>query len=115
MSVARPIRRFSLETKVMAAVLAVLVILPALTLWNVDRGMRTQMQVDAAQMLTNTRNSILQRLRLHTNELTARFRPGLLEPRFQQVVRLNDAATMKDYLRDVLEVYHDDTQLALFF
>lgn len=116
MSEARRIRRFSLETKVMAAVLAVLIILPAATFLNVRRQMRAQMQRDAELALSAGRQSFDQMVRLHTAVLTARSLTSAAANPFQQVVRLEDAATMKEYLlHNALESYHDDTELALFF
>jgi two-component system NtrC family sensor kinase len=116
MSAARFTRRFSLETKVMAAVLAVLVILPAVTLWSVNRQMYAQMERDAELALSSARQSFLQGVRIHAKELNTRFLPGLADYRFLQILRLNDAATLKDYLlREQLQVYADDTELAAFF
>ncbi|HUR57390.1 MAG TPA: ATP-binding protein [Opitutaceae bacterium] len=107
--------RFSLETKVMVAVLAVLVTLPAITLWIVDQHLHEQMQRDAELALTTARGSFAQALKARADGLAARFRSGRFDTRFLQVVRLGDAATMKAYLDAVLEEYRDETELALFF
>src|SRR3954469_25803802 len=116
MSAARLTRRFSLETKVMAAVLAVLIILPAVTLLSVNRQMYAQMQRDAELALSTARQSFLQGMRIHSKELKTRFLPGLGDYRFLRILRLNDAATLKDHLlREHLQVYADDTELAAFF
>ena len=44
--------RTRLETKVMAAVLAVLVVLPAVTVWEVNRRLHEQMARDAELALS---------------------------------------------------------------
>src|SRR5690242_4337871 len=100
----RPVR-VRLETKVMIAVLAVFVTLPALTLWMVNRRLREQRERDAQLGLTTARSSLEQALRLRTNDLSTRFQAGLLGAGFLQIIRLDDAPTLKAYLkRDVLDV-----------
>src|ERR1051326_5140810 len=114
MCAARPRARLSLRAKVMAAVLAVLVALPLITLWLVDQRLWEQMQRDAERALSTARLSFVQALKLRTNELTTRFR-STRTGSFVQILRLNDAATMKAYLlNDVLELFHDDTEIAVY-
>src|SRR6266498_1472620 len=90
--------RVRLETKVMVAVLAVFITLPAITLWMVNQRLREQMHRDADLALSTARSSLEQALRLRTNELATRFQTGLLDPRLLQIIRLNDKATLKDHL-----------------
>src|SRR6185503_10725802 len=105
--------RFNLETKVMVAVLAVLVILPAITLWIVVQHLHRQMQRDAELALSTARSSFAQALKARAGGLAAGFRSGRFDSRFLQVVRLGDPATIKTYLMEVLQEYRDETELAL--
>ncbi len=115
MSEARSVQRFSLETKVMVAVLAVLVLLPTLMVWRVDRQMHAQMARDAALALSTASGSFTQVLHMQSNELKARFRANAAG-NLSTVVRLNDAPTMRAFLqREILELQHDDTEVALFY
>jgi signal transduction histidine kinase/ActR/RegA family two-component response regulator len=112
--------RFRLETKVMVAVLAVFITLPVVMLWMVNRQLRQQIQHDADLALSAARSSLEQALKVRTNELETRFQAGLRDDRFVRIIRLNegkgDKPTMKNYLtHEVLEVFNDDTELALFF
>ncbi|MBI4625280.1 MAG: response regulator [Verrucomicrobia bacterium] len=107
--------RVSLEAKVMAAVLTVLIALPAITLWIMNDRMSRQMEIDARLALAIAHNSFVRSLNVRTDALAARFHTGINDPRFLRIVRLGDAPTMEEYLRsDVLEGFSDDTELALF-
>src|SRR3954469_15504197 len=107
--------RFSLQAKVMAVVVSVLVALPVITLIIIDQRLQEQMQVDAELALSTASKSFLQTLKLRSDDLASRFRTSTGDTRFLQIVRLGDAATMKDYLRRaVLDELRDDTELAVF-
>jgi signal transduction histidine kinase/ActR/RegA family two-component response regulator len=106
---------FSLEAKVMATVVAVLIALPALTLWMIDAQVTQQIRRDAAQAADTARDSFLRMMSVRSDELALRFR-NLSEnnPAFQSIVRLRDGATMRDYLTtDVLGPFQD-TDLVAF-
>jgi two-component system, NtrC family, sensor kinase len=107
--------RVRLETKVMVAVLTVLVALPSITLWIVDRHMREQVQRDADLALSTARTSFVQQLKTRNEELMVRFRSGLYDQRiFKILEETNDAATLEAFLqRDVLPEY-PDTELVLY-
>jgi len=109
----RPLR-LSLQTKVMAAVLTLLVVLPAITLWILDVSVRRQTTDDAGQDLTTARVVVDQSLRNRADSLVARYRNVVSDSRFQNVVRLTDANTMRSHLRDLLEEFSDDTELLVF-
>jgi len=106
---------FSLETKVMVAVIAVLVALPALTLTIVDRQVTRQIQLDAALSASTAHDSFQRMLQVRTEELALRFRNiAQTNPGFLRVLRLGDAATMRDALnQDVLGQFRD-TAIAAF-
>lgn len=114
MSAPRQAFRVSLQTKVMAAVLAVLLALPALTLWLVNARITRQMELDARQALAIAHESFARTLKIRTDALAARFRTGASDQRFLRILRLEDAPTMQEYLREALEEFRDDTELALF-
>lgn len=109
-------RRFGLQTKVMIAVLAVLVTLPAVTLVFVNRRLTEQMQQDAELARMTAQSSFVQALKVRTGGLSARFRMVAGDGTFVRILRLNDSATLQDHLRrQVLEAFNDDTELALYF
>jgi signal transduction histidine kinase/ActR/RegA family two-component response regulator len=109
----RPIR-FSLLAKVMAAVAAVLIALPAVTGWIVHRRLERQMQQDALLALRTAKASFDQALRLRGDELAMRFRTGIYQT-LLQVLRLRDESTLRAYLqRDVLDQFRDDTEIVLY-
>ena len=71
---ARQSSRVRLETKVMVAVLTILVALPTITVWLVDRYLREQVQKDADLALSTAQASFVQSLKTRNEELTSRFR-----------------------------------------
>ena len=99
----------------MVAVLTVLVALPAITLWIVDRHMREQVQRDADLALSTARTSFVEQLKTRNEELMVRFRSGLYDQRiFKILEETNDAATLQAFLQhDVLPEYRD-TEMVLF-
>ena len=106
--------RIRLETKVMVAVLTVLVALPAITLWIVDRHMREQVQRDADLALSTARTSFVEQLKTRNEELMVRFRSGLYDQRIFKILEETDAATLQAFLQhDVLPEYRD-TEMVLF-
>ncbi len=106
--------RLSLQAKVMAAVLTLLVVLPAITLWVVDRSLTRQTQEDAGLALTTARAMFLQSLGNRAEALVTRYRGVASDSRFLRVVRLDDAKTMQAHLRDVLDEFSDETELLVF-
>ena len=112
-STRRPIR-VSLQAKVMAAVLSLLVLLPAATLWIVDRSISAQTHDDAALALTTARAFFIKSLDNRAEGLVGRHRNILNDSRFQRVVRLGDDATTRAFLRDMLDELADDTEVMAF-
>lgn len=108
-------RRLSLETKVMAAVLAVLILLPAATLWVADQKLREQLRADADLALGTAQRAFAQQLRMRTDELAARFRPSFFayDSRFLKILELRDPPTMRQFLLDDVLHEHRDTQFAM--
>ncbi len=115
METGRP-RRLSLQTKVLVSVLAVLVTLPAVTLVIVNRRFSEQVAQDAELARSTAQRSFVQAMKVRTDGLTGRFRTVRGTSQFLQIVRLNDSATLQDHLRrEVLEAFHEDAELVLYF
>ena len=102
---------FSLQAKVMAAVLTLLIVLPAITLWIVDKSITRQTRETAGQALTTSRAVFTQSLAIRAGGLVSRYRNVVSDSGFLRIVRLNDARTMQAHLMDVLEDFADDTEL----
>ena len=109
----RPLR-VSLQAKVLITVLALLVLLPTVTLWIVDRQITRQTRDDATRALHTAREVFQQSLGIRTDGLVSRYRNVVNDTRFLNVMRLNDAATMKVNLRDLLDEFSDDTEMLAF-
>ena len=110
---ARPLR-FSLQAKVMAAVLTLLIVLPAITLWVVDKNITRQTLYDAGSALTTARAVFIQSLDNRAGGLGSRYRNIPSNPRFLKVVGLEDAKTMQAYLREQMDEFADDTEVLAF-
>ena len=106
--------RLSLQAKVMAAVLTLLIVLPAITLWIVDRSITRQTLEDAGSALTTARAVFLQSLENRAGNLRSRYRNLVGDVRFLTVVKLDDAGTMQAHLRGLLDEFADDTELMIF-
>ncbi|MEO6874094.1 MAG: ATP-binding protein [Opitutaceae bacterium] len=109
----RPLR-FSLQAKVMAAVMTLLIVLPAITIWVVDRSITRQTREDAGSALTTARAVFLQSMGNRAVSLTPGYRNVVGDTRFLKVVKLNDANTTRAYLQDLLEEFADDTAVLAF-
>ena len=105
---------FSLQAKVMAAVLTLLIVLPAITLWITDKSIKRQTLESAGQALTTSRAVFVQSLANRANSLVSRYRNVISDSRFQTAVRLGDANTMQAYLGELLEEFADDTEVLVF-
>lgn len=98
----------------MAAVLTLLVVLPAITLWVVDRSITRQTREDAGLALMTAREVFLQSLGNRAGGPVSRYRNVAADLRFLRVVRLDDAKTMQAHLRDLLDEMADDTELLVY-
>lgn len=106
--------RLSLRIKVMAAVLSLLVLLPAATLWVVDNRISAQTRDDASLALATARDYFDKSMVNRAESLVARHRNLINDSRFQRVVRLGDDATTRAFLRDMLDELDDDTEALAF-
>ena len=98
----------------MAAVLTLLIVLPAITLWVVTKNITQQTRDDAGSALTTARAVFIQSLGNRAGGLVSRYRNIASDPRFLKVVGLEDAKTMQAYLRDLMEEFADDTEVLAF-
>jgi len=105
---------FSLQAKVMAAVLTLLIVLPAITLWITDKSITRQTRDSAGQALTTSRAVFVQSLANRAGGLVARYRNVISDSRFQTAVRLGDVKTMQAHLSELLEEFADDTEALVF-
>jgi signal transduction histidine kinase/ActR/RegA family two-component response regulator len=98
----------------MVAVLSLLVLLPAVTLWVVDQRISAQTRDDAGLALNTAKAFFVKSLDNHAEGLVARQRNILNDSRFQRIVRLDDDATTRAFLRDMLDELADDTEILAF-
>jgi two-component system NtrC family sensor kinase len=111
--------RFSFQFKVLVPVLAALVLLPAITLWIVNRAMGNQAEAEARQSLTTAEAVFRQTVDFRGRELLTRFRNAVNEPSYRSIVQLaasNDPLardTIRKVLRERLEAYGEDHETLL--
>jgi hypothetical protein len=106
--------RFSFQTKVLAPVLAFLVLLPTITLWIINRQISGQALADARQTLSTADAVFRNSLDILERGLITRFHGIVNEPRFKAVAQLGDARTMNDFLRSSLEEYGAETDVVIY-
>lgn len=106
--------RLSFPLKVLLPVLAVLILLPAGTLFIVNRYISELVQSEARQALDTAEAVFLNSLEIRTRNLVSRYRGLVNEPRFKGNVSTGDAKTLNIYLRDLLDEFQDDTELILY-
>ena len=109
----RPLRT-SLQAKVLSAVLALLVLLPAAMLWVVNRQITLQTHDDASRSLTLARAMLLQSLNNRRDSLVAAYRNVENDTRFRRVVNIGHAPTLRSILNDVLEEFGNETSVLAF-
>jgi two-component system NtrC family sensor kinase len=109
----RPLR-LSLQAKVLVVVLAFLVLVPAITLWLVNRHVSRQVQDEARLTLETAEAVFRQSLEIRSRNLQVRYRNVVNEPRFKAVAQLGDAKTMTAYLHDLLDEFGPDNEVILF-
>jgi len=111
--------RFSFQTKVLGPVLAVLVLLPTVTVWIVDRYITEQMQEEAHHTLVTAETVFKQTLDFRSRDLLTRFRNAVNEPNYRAIGQLaasNDPlarTTVSKFLFDQLEAYGEDYEALL--
>ncbi|MBP7143178.1 MAG: PAS domain S-box protein [Opitutaceae bacterium] len=114
MSKSHPAIRMGFQAKVLVPVLALLVILPALTLLIVTHHIGEQMEAEATATLTTADGVFRQSVAIRQRSLIARFRNAVNEPRFRAVAGLGDVPTMSAFLREALVEFGEETEFLAF-
>ena len=114
MSKSHPAIRMGFQTKVLVPVLALLVILPALTLLIVTHHIGEQMEAEANATLTTAEGVFRQSVAIRQRSLISRFRNAVNEPRFRAVAGLGDVPTMSAFLAEALVEFGDETEFLAF-
>src|SRR3954462_12538595 len=110
---AKPVR-FSFQMKVLGPVLAFLVLLPAVTLWIVNRQISEQALGEARETLTTADAGFRNSLDILARGLATRFRGVVNEPRFKAVAQLGDIPTLSAFLRESLEEYGSEIEFVTY-
>ncbi len=111
--------RLSFQLKVLLPVLAALVLLPAVTLWIVNRYISEQVQTGSRQTLGTAETVFKQLLDLRTSDLVNRFRNAVNESSYRSLASIvadrETAAreTIRKFLNERLEAYGDDCEALL--
>jgi two-component system, NtrC family, sensor kinase len=106
--------RLSFQTKVMMAVLIVLVPLPVLTVWLVSNHLGQQMFDEARQTLTSAEDGFVKSLEIRSKSFLSRYQIVANEARVRVVADLGDQKTMDRLVRDLIHEAPEDTQVMLF-
>jgi len=104
----------SFQTKVLVAVLVVLIPLPVLTVWIVNDRMSQQMFDEARQTLTSAEDGFVKSLEIRSRGFLSRYETVANEARVKVVADLGDAKTMERLLRDLLNEANDDNNVIFF-
>ena len=111
--------RLSFQTKVLLPVLAALVLIPAVTLWIVDRSISAQLQEEARHTLVAAETVFKQTLDFRARDLLTRFRNAVAEPNYKAMAVLagsNDPLahrTIQKFLFNQLDEYGEDFEVLL--
>ncbi len=106
--------RLSFQIKVLLPALAALVIVPALTLWIVDRHISQQVQDESRRSLAAAETVFRQSLDIKSRDLLTRFRGAVNESSYLSIAQLlgskdpHAAETIRQFLNERLEAYGDD-------
>src|SRR6266404_6448071 len=101
----------SFSTKVLAPVIASMVVLLALTVWTVNRRLGQQFQTEAARSLATADAVFRNSQKIHRSNLLLRFRNLPNEPRWKAVFQTSDQPTLKDLLPQLLGEHRVDVIL----
>ena len=111
--------RLSMQAKVLLVVLGFLILFPLLMVWIVDRQTSELVQAQARQSLTTAEAVFRKTLEIRERNLLAHYRNVVIEPSFKAAATLTpterDAATMADYLRQLLDQPGEEGEALLFY
>lgn len=103
MSVGRRKFRFGLQAKVLIAVVGFLVLLPAVTLWIVDRHITRQMEDEARRTLITAESVFLKSIENRNRSFLSRYESIVAEARFKVMAEIGDPKTLEGLLGKLLE------------
>jgi two-component system NtrC family sensor kinase len=112
--IARRRIRLNFQTKVLAAVLVVLLPLPALTVWIVSDRIGLQMLDEARQTLLSAEDTFVKSLEIRARSILSRYQVVANEARVKVTADLADQRTMERLLRDLLNEASEDNAVILF-
>src|SRR5436190_5895126 len=93
--------QLSFSTKVIAPVVATMMLLLGVAMWTVNQRITAQFEKDAARRLAMADESVRKSQELHTKNLLLRYRNLPKEPRYKAVLNQADPATLKAWLEEV--------------
>ncbi len=105
--------RFSFQTKVLVPVVLVMVLLTAATIWVVNRRIGSQVRDDAADQLLTASKIVKKSQQIRVDNLKARYRNVVNEPRFKATTQLADLETANDFLDRLLGEFEEQDGAAI--
>ncbi|MDX2187881.1 MAG: ATP-binding protein [Opitutaceae bacterium] len=106
--------RASFLAKVLTPVVAILVLVPTITIWMVSRHVEEQAEAEATRSLSTAHRVFRQSLAIRHRSLESRFKNTVNEPRFRAIAQLQDQPTFDSFLSDFVSEA-DDVEFAMFF
>ena len=106
--------RLSFQAKVLIPVIALLVLLPAITLAIIHRSSMEQLERDARQKLETADAVFTFSLQMRGRHLLSRFKNIVNEPRFRAISQLADGPTMTAHLDSLFDELGDGAEFMLF-
>src|SRR5687768_6782140 len=107
--------RVSFSAKILIPVLALLVLLPALMLFVVQRSSMQQLERESRHQLRTADDVFQNSLALRARQFLARYKHIVDDPVFAAAAQLKDAPTMTHDLATRLEKLDGDAEILLFF
>jgi len=106
--------RLSFQTKVLVAVLVVLVPLPVLTVWIVSDRIGVQMLDEARQTLASAEDGFVKSLEIRSRSILSRYQVVANEARVRVSADLADRRTMEHLLGELLNEAGEDNEVIFF-
>jgi signal transduction histidine kinase len=106
--------RLSFQTKVLIAVVAVLVPLPAITVWLVSDRLEAQMLDEARQTLTSAEDGFVKSLEIRARSFLSRYQTVANEARVRVTAQLGDQKTIEHLLRELLFEANEDNEVVVY-
>jgi two-component system, NtrC family, sensor kinase len=111
---ARRTFRFGLQAKVLVAVVGFLVLLPAVTLWIVNRHITRQMEDEALQTLIAAESVFVKSLENRSRGIVSRYTSIVAEARFKVTAEIGDPRTLEGLLTNLLQDSPEEHEAMVF-